>query len=169
MDAVKSFTIKGILLLFVALILGLEVGCASNLSTDRTEFVPYTATGMVDFYGYKNDGFDGTRMANGKIFHSSDPYIAASQILPIGTKLKVTDLENNNVIYVRVADKIGTNEDNILSLSYAAGKALGMKKVIATKVRIDSITEDEYRIHVPIKTEEAVDEKHDVYYEGYNQ
>ena len=147
MHNIRLTLIKSVLLFFIISIFSLEFGCASSSPPSHPDFVPYMATGMANFYGH-DDGFDGTRMANGKIFHASNPYIAAQQNLPLGTKLKVTDLNNNKVICVRVADRIGATGKTIITLSYGASKSLGLKKARPIKVRIDSITEAEYNKYV---------------------
>lgn len=127
------------LILFIVFTAGIEVGCAStNPVADRTEPGTYSAIGMANFYGY-NDGFEGTRMANGKIFHANDPYIAAQQSLPLGTKVKVTNLENNKTINVVVTDRIGKAAGgNLISLSYGAMELLGLKKSSPIKVKVEN-------------------------------
>lgn len=138
MDLVKSIVRRCGLLAFITLIVTLEIGCASVPVSNRTESGPYITIGTANFYG-DNDGFEGTIMANGKIFHSSDPHIAAQQTLPLGTKVKVTDLENNKSIDVWITDRIGkATEGNIISLSVAASKALGLKDTSKIKVKIEN-------------------------------
>lgn len=135
MNCIKLATVKAVMLVFILI---LEVGCASAPPTNRTESGTYTTIGIANFYG-DNDGFEGTRMANGKIFHANDPYIAAQQTLPLGTKVKVTNLENNKFVYVWITDRIGkAAKDNIISLSSAAGKLLGLKESSPIKVRVDN-------------------------------
>lgn len=134
----KLAAVKIIMLGLTIFILVLETGCASIPLTNRTESGTYTTTGTANFYG-NNDGFEGTRMANGKIFHAYDPYLAAQQTLPLGTKVKVTNLNNNKFIYVLITDRIGkAAKDNIISLSVAASKLLGSKESSSIKVRVDN-------------------------------
>lgn len=139
MNYLKYGVSRYMLLILVAFIISLVAGCAStNPSPNRTESGTYKAIGMANFYGY-DDGFEGTRMANGKIFHSNDPYLAAQQSLPLGTKVKVTDLKNNKSIYVTVTDRIGKAAgENIISLSYAASKLLGLQKASPIKVEVEN-------------------------------
>src|SRR5208337_2321258 len=57
--------------------------------------------GVASWYG---PGFDGRRTASGEIYNQ-EQMTAASNIFPLGTRLMVTNLENNRSIEVRVNDR----------------------------------------------------------------
>lgn len=143
------------LLSYVVLAFGfsLMVGCAteptSSFHTDYNK-VPYryfTQTGDASFYG-RHDGFNGQRMANGVKFQANNPHVAAHPTLPLGTKLKVIDLENNKVLYVEVTDRMGHVRHRIIDLSYAAAKYFKMQGKGLVRVKIVTVTEKEYKKHI---------------------
>lgn len=130
----------------------LMVGCATSPSKYHTDYqrVPYryfAQTGYASFYGH-HDGFNGQRMANGFKFQSNNPHVAAHPSLPLGTKLKVTDLRNNKVLYVEVTDRMGHVRNRIIDLSYAAAKYFKMQGSGVAKVRIVTVTEQDYKKHI---------------------
>ena len=58
-------------------------------------------TTRVSWYG---PGFDGRKTANGEIY-SQDSLTAASPVLPFNTLVKITNLENNKTVIVRINDR----------------------------------------------------------------
>jgi len=125
-------------------------GCATNpvASTTTAHVKPiYKATGYASFYGH-GDGFNGHLMANGEVFHANNVHLAAHPSLPLGTKLKVTDLKNGKVLYVEVTDRMGKVHGRIIDLSYGASKYFGMRKSGLVKVKVRSISDTEYYYHV---------------------
>jgi rare lipoprotein A len=64
---------------------------------------------------------------------------SAHKILPMGTKLRVTNLRNNRSIEVRVNDRGPFVKSRILDLSYAAAKELDIVASGTAPVRIESI------------------------------
>lgn len=78
-------------------------------------------TGEASWYGERHQG---RRTANG------DPYdmyrlTAAHPALPLGTKVRVTNLQNGRSVEVRVNDRGPTVSGRIIDLSYAAARRLG--------------------------------------------
>jgi rare lipoprotein A len=59
--------------------------------------------------------------------------------LPFGTRLEVTNLENDRSVVVRVNDRDPFVRGRIVDLSLAAAKALGMAKDGVTRVRLRSL------------------------------
>lgn len=129
------------------------VACATNPSesyshaTHHVPYVKFSQTGYASFYGH-NDGFNGQRMANGEKFHAGNPHLAAHPSLPLGTKLKVTDLKTKKILYVEVTDRMGHVRHRIIDLSYAAAKYFKMQDRGLVKVQIKTVTEKEYKRHV---------------------
>lgn len=78
--------------------------------------------GFASFYG---DEFDGRLTSNGEVFDQRK-YTAAHKTLPFGTKLKVKNLKNNRVVYVRVNDRGPFVEGRELDLSRVAAERLEM-------------------------------------------
>ncbi|WP_260854537.1 septal ring lytic transglycosylase RlpA family protein [Paraburkholderia sp. BCC1884] len=83
-----------------------------------------TRTGEASYYGhkfYKKKMADGTRM---------DPQSnsAASKTLPLGTKAKVTNLENGRTEEVEIKDRGPYVKDRIVDVSPKTADKLGLKK-----------------------------------------
>lgn len=144
----KNISRQSIFIFSISLILGLT-GCAS-IPTARYHshsFKPYNDTGVASFYGH-GDGFNGKRMANGEKFDANNPHLAAHPSLPLGTKLKVTNLKNDKVLYVEVTDRMGRIKGRIIDLSYGASKYFNMRGSGTVKVNIKSVTDSEFNNHI---------------------
>jgi rare lipoprotein A len=68
--------------------------------------------------------FQGRKTANGDVF---DMYMlsAAHRTLPLGTSIRVTNLDNSKTITVRVTDRGPFVANRVLAVSYAAARELG--------------------------------------------
>ena len=90
-------------------------------------------TGIASYYGSK---YHGRKTANGETF---DMYgiTAAHKELPFGTKVKVTNLNNNKNIVVRINDRGPFVKGRILDLSYGAAQKLDMIETGTAPVRIE--------------------------------
>jgi rare lipoprotein A len=95
----------------------------------------YSESGVASWYGEK---FHGHKTSNGEIF---DMYkvSAAHKSLPIPSFLRVTNLNNNRSIVVRVNDRGPFHGDRIVDLSYAAALKLGYAEIGTTRVQLDAI------------------------------
>ena len=96
--------------------------------------------GVASFYGFD---FHGQQMANGEYFNSHDSTTAAHKFLPLGTKLRVTNLSNGRAIYVEVRDRMGHSK-RIIDVSQAAAKLLGMHRKGLTRVELTKVSDDEF-------------------------
>jgi rare lipoprotein A len=67
---------------------------------------------------------------------------SAHKILPMGTRLRVTNLRNNRSVVVRVNDRGPFVKSRIIDLSYAAAKELDVVASGTAPVRIESIAGD---------------------------
>ena len=81
---------------------------------------PYTETGTASYYAMS---LEGNPTASGEIYHH-DSLTAAHPSLPLGTKLKVENLDNGKTVVVRVNDRGPYVDNRILDLSRAAFKQL---------------------------------------------
>ena len=90
---------------------------------------------MASYYG---EGFHGRKTASGEVFDQWK-LTCAHRDLPFGTRLKVTNLENNRSVIVRVNDRGPWVRGRIIDLSYAAAKKLGMIQEGVVKVKIEKI------------------------------
>jgi len=99
----------------------------------------YRQKGIASWYGYETLRQKGGHMtANGEAF---DPrgLNAAHKYLPLPTYVKVTNLENNRMIIVRVNDRGPFVTGRIIDLSAGAAKKLGFYKKGTTKVLVETI------------------------------
>ena len=117
--------IKHIILLVFCLILG-DTVYAQELKVK---------TGTASFYAKK---FIGRKTSNGERF-SQDSLTCAHKTLKFGTILKVTNLKNDSVVYVRVNDRLPPKSRRIIDLSYKAAKKLNFVKAGLTKVSLEVV------------------------------
>jgi rare lipoprotein A len=98
--------------------------CATPARTARSPAVAVpvgtTETGQASWYGQPHHG---RATASGEVF---DMYAltAAHRTLPFGTRLLVTNLQNDRTVEVRVNDRGPWVSGRILDVSYAAARAL---------------------------------------------
>lgn len=95
----------------------------------------YRATGTASWYGTK---FHGQATANGEAY---DLYgmTAAHKTLPLPSYVRVTNLENNRSVILRVNDRGPFYSDRIIDLSFAAAKKLGYAEIGTARVRVEGI------------------------------
>jgi len=93
-------------------------------------------TGIASFYHNK---FIGRKTSSGEIFLQTK-LTAACNFYPLGTKLKVTNLENDSSIIVVVNDRMG-NKKRLIDLTKTGAKKLGFYKKGLTKVKVEEIYE----------------------------
>lgn len=96
---------------------------------------PRVQVGIASYYGSK---FHKKRTANGEIFNMYK-VSAAHKTYPLGTKVKVTNLENGKSIKLIINDRGPFAKSRILDLSYKAARKLDFVNQGTTKVRIDVI------------------------------
>jgi rare lipoprotein A len=90
--------------------------------------------GEASWYG---PGLQGKQTANGETFNQKE-LTAAHPSLPMGTKAKVTNLENGNKVNVTINDRGPFAEDRVIDLSRAAAKKLDMEEDGTTQVKIET-------------------------------
>lgn len=72
----------------------------------------------ASFYGV-GDGYHGRQTASGETFNAYG-VSAAHRYLPFGTKLEVTNLDNNKKVIVRINDRGPFIHGRVIDLSYGA-------------------------------------------------
>ncbi|AKT28864.1 septal ring lytic transglycosylase RlpA family protein [Pseudomonas syringae pv. actinidiae] len=100
----------------------------------------YVASGTASWYGTK---FHGQNTANGEVY---DLYgmSAAHKTLPLPSYVKVTNLDNNRTVILRVNDRGPFYSDRIIDLSYAAAKKLGYAESGTARVKVEGIDPQEW-------------------------
>ncbi|RBP84166.1 septal ring lytic transglycosylase RlpA family protein [Marinomonas rhizomae] len=96
----------------------------------------YVAEGTASWYGKK---FHGHKTSNGETYDMYG-FSAAHKSLPLPTYLKVTNLDNQRSVIVRVNDRGPFHGDRLIDLSYAAAARLDYHKKGLARVRIEAIT-----------------------------
>jgi rare lipoprotein A len=92
--------------------------------------------GYASWYG---NPYHGRRAANGEIY-DMNKLTAAHLTLPFGTQIKVTDIENNRSVKVRIIDRGPFVKGRILDLSLAAAKQIQMVGPGTALVRIEVLS-----------------------------
>ena len=125
-------------LLFVAGLILVMILLPSQ--TAETARIPGVQQGLASYYG---PGFHGRETASGTIFNQA-AMTAAHRTLPLGTMVRVTNLENGRVVTLKVTDRgpYGRNyrKGTIIDVSKGAARRLhflqdGLVRVTVEVVR----------------------------------
>jgi rare lipoprotein A len=81
----------------------------------------YEEVGVASWYGAQHHG---KRTASGEVFDMNQ-LTAAHRTLPFGTRVRVTNRDNNQSTEVRINDRGPFVKGRILDVSYAAARQLG--------------------------------------------
>jgi len=99
----------------------------------------YMQTGIASWYGNETLRQKGGHMtANGEAFKPNG-LSAAHKLLPLPAYVRVTNLNNNKSIIVRVNDRGPFIGNRIIDLSSGAAKKLGFYKEGTAKVRVETV------------------------------
>jgi rare lipoprotein A len=132
----NAATFTALVLLACALFVHCSSGTAPSPAKDTTA-IKATQTGLASYYG---PGFEGKETASGETFRSRE-MTAAHPSYPTGTLARVTNLENDSMVYVRITDRGPTDENVaegvIIDLSKGAAKKLGMVKDGRVPIKIE--------------------------------
>jgi rare lipoprotein A len=146
-------------LLFVVLVCFAVVvgGCASSVRFASTKSIPrstssgsartddgnivrvkhdrvlLTLEGVASFYA---DDFHGKLTSNGEVFDMHD-LTAAHRTLPFDSKVRVTNLENDKSIVVRINDRGPFVDGRMIDLSLGAAKELDMVQKGTARVKLE--------------------------------
>ena len=91
--------------------------------------------GIASYYG---DKFEGRKTASGQIF-SQQKWTAACNRLPLGTRIKVTNIRNGKSVEVVVNDRLHPKMKRVVDLTKIAAKKLGFLDHGLTKVKVEVI------------------------------
>lgn len=107
------------------------------------EYIPkedynYKEIGQASFFGKR---FHGRKTANNEIINITK-LTAAHQTLPLPSVLKVTNLENNTYVIVRVNDRGPFNNNDIIMVSRRVAELLDFYKDKTTQVLLEILPEE---------------------------
>ncbi len=91
--------------------------------------------GVASWYG---PGFHGQKTSSGAIYDQHE-LTAAHPTLPLGTRVRVTNLDTGRSVEVLVNDRGPFAKGRVIDLSYAAARAVGMVGPGTANVAIDVI------------------------------
>ena len=125
------FNIRHLFIFIVALIVS---SCA--LSAHRPPYAAgYVERGIASWYG---EDFHGRPTSSGEIYNMYD-LTAAHKLMPLGTVAKITNLENDQSVVVKINDRGPFIEGRIIDLSYSAAREIGMAEKGLSRVEIKVI------------------------------
>jgi len=99
----------------------------------------FAEAGLASFYGATQDG---KMTASGDTFHQFH-FTAAHRKLAFGTVVRVTNMNNGRTVKVSINDRGPHVKDRIIDLSYAAARALGMRKDGVVAVKLEAFIADQ--------------------------
>lgn len=95
----------------------------------------YVETGIASWYG---PSFHGKKTSNGEIYNMHAE-TAAHKTLPMGTIVRVTNLENNRAMMLRINDRGPFVGDRIIDLSKTAANKLGIYRKGTGLVKVEVV------------------------------
>jgi rare lipoprotein A len=114
----------------------------------------YRETGTASWYGRE---FQGRKTASGEVFDMNG-LTAAHRTLPLGTVIRVTNLENGKNVTVTINDRGPFIQNCVLDVSYAAARELDFIAQGTTRVQIDLLKRgsepSQYTVNAASFTEE---------------
>jgi rare lipoprotein A len=113
----------------------LEAAAVKAAAQNTNDGHAWHQVGIASWYG---PDFQGRETASGQTFNMHD-LTCAHRTLPLGSLVRVTNLQNHKSVVLRVNDRGPVPESRVIDLSYAAARQLGMRKEGLARVRIDLI------------------------------
>lgn len=103
--------------------------CARKTAHERAH------DGLASWYG---EQFQGDPTASGETFNMN-ALTAAHRDLPLGTKIRVTNLHNHRSVILRINDRGPFVPGRLLDVSRAAARLLGFSRSGTARVRVDVV------------------------------
>ena len=129
--------LKGWFLIAVVMAAVLGLLFAARPAPASSGAPPRIQHGLASYYG---PGFHGEETASGRIFNQNE-LVAAHRTLPLGSVIRVTNLENGRRVVVKVIDRgpYGRNyrRGTIVDVSVAAAKRLDFIRDGLVRVRLE--------------------------------
>ena len=125
----RLYNIRHLFIITIALVIS---SCAS--SAHRPPYkIGYVERGIASWYG---EAFHGKPTSSGEIYNMYD-LTAAHKLMPLGTVAKITNLENDQSVVVKINDRGPFIEGRIIDLSYSAAREIGMAEKGLSRVEIE--------------------------------
>lgn len=101
---------------FILICFSTLAACSSVPMQSKQQAVGFSESGKASYYA---DKYHGRKTASGAIFNQNH-LTAAHQILPFGSKVKVTNLDNSQTVIVKINDRGPFVSGRIIDLSRTA-------------------------------------------------
>ncbi|MBM5782104.1 MAG: septal ring lytic transglycosylase RlpA family protein [Pelagibacterales bacterium] len=111
---------------------------AFNNSDYEQENYVFLESGTASWYG---EAFQGRKTANGEIY-DINKLTAAHPNLPLPSTIRVTNLDNNKTVIVKVNDRGPYHGKRVLDLSEKASIELGFKDKGTAQIKIELLKEE---------------------------
>ncbi|MCQ8103828.1 septal ring lytic transglycosylase RlpA family protein [Methylomonas sp. SURF-2] len=108
----------------------------SLAKAERPDTAQARKAGIASFY---NDKYQGHATTSGESY-DKNALTAAHNSLPMGTRLRVTNLKNNRSVIVKVNDRLQRSSKRLIDVSKKAAKELGFVNAGLTKVKIEILS-----------------------------
>ncbi len=102
--------------------------------------------GTASWYG---SYFEGRETASGEPYNMYD-LTAAHPTLPLGSWVRVTNLRNGRVVFVRINDRGPIVPGRIIDLSYGAAQALRFRNQGLQRVRLEQVQPEQVAMLRPV-------------------
>ncbi len=106
---------------------------------DAQKKISESEKGVASYY---HDKFEGRKTTTGDVF-DNDKFTAASNKIKLGSYVKVTNITNGEVVYVKVNDRMAAGNKRLIDLASIAAKKLDFHNKGITKVKVEVVTEEE--------------------------
>src|SRR5262245_9042654 len=116
----------------------IQTASTASDSRKKKRAARHNLSGTASWYG---PGFHGKKTASGEIY-DQNKLTAAHKTLPLGSKARVTNLDNGNAVEVEINDRGPFVEGRVIDVSRAAAGALGFVKSGTAPVQVELIAEE---------------------------
>jgi len=123
-----------------------ELGKGITQGVATPERVAESSTGKKGVATYYASRYKGRRTSSGERYNPAK-LTAAHNDLPLGTKVKVTNLDNDQEVVVTVNDRCKKRKTRLIDLSKAAARELGFLGQGKARVLITALEEEKISIN----------------------
>jgi rare lipoprotein A len=139
-----------ILFLFSGLCASAQQAAKANSAVEKK--------GTASYYHPK---FEGRPTATGEVFDNEE-FTAACNKLKLGTYVKVTNLRNDKVVYVRINDRMAANNTRLIDLASVAAEKLEFIDAGLAKVKIEIVSFVEGQIGILAQKEISTEQNNEL-------
>jgi rare lipoprotein A len=106
-----------------------------GFSSFMSEEDKYLQVGKASYYANK---FQGRQTSSGEIF-KQNKYTAAHKTLPFGSIVKVVNMENDSIVYVKINDRLPKSSTRLIDLTLKAADELNFIRKGLAKVTVERV------------------------------